>query len=70
MKLQQIHIGLALALFMRIGLLMVPSGGSEKVRPAGITPTGDPTLAVLGTLPVTVPNSLRPSPGSPGAGAP
>ncbi|MGE3765742.1 MAG: sulfatase-like hydrolase/transferase [Kofleriaceae bacterium] len=41
---------------MRIGLLAV-AGGTDRARPTGVTPTGEPSLAVLGVLPVLVPGS-------------
>ena len=56
---------------MRIGLVAVTSGVT-RVRPSGVTPTGDPTIAVLGVLPVVPvpPAPVPPAPGSPGAPGP
>lgn len=39
---------------IRIALLTVGTG-TDRIRPTGVTPDGDPTVAVLGTLPVVVP---------------
>jgi arylsulfatase A-like enzyme len=46
---------------MRIGLLAVTTG-TEKARPTGQVPVGDPYLAVLGVLPVVVPPAPAPVP--------
>jgi arylsulfatase A-like enzyme len=57
---------------MRIGLVAV-TRGTEKARPTGVTPAGDPTVAVLGVLPVVVPPPAPvppPTPGSPSAPSP
>ncbi len=51
---------------MRIGLVAVASG-ADKARPTGLTPTGDPTLAVLGTLPIAVPPPAPTPPSPPGS---
>ncbi len=52
---------------MRVALLAI-ARGTEKARPTGVTPAGDPTLAVLGVLPIAVPP--EPPAGSPGAPSP
>jgi hypothetical protein len=49
---------------MVVGLLTTDAQGTEKALPTGPTASNDPNVAILGTLPVTVPpgSSAPPSP--------
>ena len=47
---------------MVVGLVAGDAQGTEKARPTGATPANDPTIAILGDLPVQPGSSPQPSP--------